>query len=329
MQTPFNVIETQPLNDMREVDINQTIEIKFSHELNTKSVEGNIFLLRNFSETEIDRNDFNIDFFEKVQTKMSYKNQTIFLQPINQLETETEYIIYVANQVKNSIDDFLFKDLITNFNTSYEYEYKSPKIISPEFGQILRDEKLLVKFYNLESNPEAYKIEISTDKFFENVVLNEAIENTLDDVIEFQNDEYLKEGNYYFRVKAINGLYSETRQFFSKFNVAKGEYLGSENEFDVADDIVIVDEVRLVETFPDNGFSNVSTNLNIIYFKFLGRLTFEEFDINNSNVIGNLIDMNDLYDGQLEHGEVQGNWEIVYDQRSNHSYLIYNLNEVV
>ena len=329
MQTPFNVIETKPLNDMRDISVNQIIEIKFSHELNTKSVEGNIFLLRNFSGTEIDKNDFNINFFEKVKTKMSYKNQTIYLQPINQLEKETEYIIYVADQVKNSIDDFLFKDLITNFNTSYEYEYKSPKIIFPEFGRILRGEKLLIKFYNLNSNPEAYKIEISTDKIFNNVILSETIENTLDDIIEFKIDEYLKEGNYYLRVKALNGLYSETIQFFSKDNVSKGEFLGSENEFDIADNIVVVDELRLIETFPEDGFSNVSTNLNIIYFKFLGKLTFENFDINNSNVIGRLIDINDLYDGQLEHGDVQGNWEIIYDQRYNHSYLIYNLNEVI
>lgn len=329
MQTPFNIIETQPLNDMRGIDINQIISIKFTHEVNTRTIDSNVFLLKNVNDVELDKDNFDINLYEKVKIKKTYENRTIFLKPINQLDKNTEYIIHVTDQIQNSIDDFLFKSLIINFETSFEHEYKAPKIISPEYGQIFRSEKVYVKFYNLESEPEAFEIELSTDKFFEDIIGKDVITNTHESVLSYEFEGFLKEGSYYIRVRALNGLYSETKHFFYKENVENGNYLGSENQFDVSEDIVTIDELRLVETFPDDNFSNVSTNINIIYFKFYGKAVLGEFDINNSNVTGRLIDMNDLYNNQTDHGELEGNWEFIYDERTNHSYIIFNLNEVI
>lgn len=335
MISHFQIINVTPLDNSSGVDINQIIEINFSDDIITKGISSKISLFRvlrdEFTTGEFDLNNLDTDF-ETIDCSILYVDRIIQLKPLMQLDKNTRFIVYVSDTIQNVIDDFLPTEHVSIFTTSYDHKFKEVTVISPEFGEVIKGDDIVVKFdsSNFNDIPVGFKIEIASDKYFNDTLVEEYTENGYTDINEYKLDGTLREGSYYLRIQAIDGLFSKTIQFFFKPNVEVGVHLGIEDEEDIIEAINEDREFELLETFPDDNAYNVNEYLNVIFYKFKGKLTESDFDLNNTVVKGSYTIEEDVYNEHAsEQGDVNGEWNIVYDDKYDVTYLIFKLDELI
>lgn len=291
------------------VSINQHIEIEFNSGLDTKTIFGNVYILKDTNRKMFGRpDDLNINDFDVVEGSLVYKERIIIFQPLGQLEKSTRYIVYVP---KKSLRDIGGRDNLTSyiafFDTDGYAEYPPCEIVYPKNNTVIHE---LSKVSLSDLGAEKYVVQISKNKTFENGLYDKVVDfNTVEDSFN------LGEGSYYLRARATNGVFGET-SFFT-IRTIPNTLVSDEDEPFMYQPIESETEyVDLDSVFPEG--INVHEMTNAIFMKFNGIIPIEEIDIYESGLFQKNIDS----DGFNE-DNVEGAFSVIHDDEANLTYVAF------
>lgn len=308
----LRVESVTPSSYETDVNVNSQIKVEFNSELNTDSIFSNFAILLDAHRTYIPGKPIKISDYTVVDGTLTYKDKCIIFTPNNQLHEKARYIIYVK---ENAIKDILGRVMLSNYLSYFDTEgvgtLQPCEIISPSNNSIIVSLDS-VELQDLQS--DKYILQISKVKTFEVVVYD-----NVEDVNLIEKEFNLGDGLYYMRAKAVNGDFGET----SVFTIRSHQNTVPTDE-DLDEDFIyepfIEDGITLEECVP-NGI-NVSEKSNVIYMKFKGEVTPEMIDIFEVQVYGELADEDD-YGVVNEHGELDGSYSIVYDDKNDETYIFF------
>lgn len=317
----LNVIITKPQPYMNDTSVNSTIEVQFNSDLDSKTIHGNVLLLAD-KDGIYDGSGklYDLSKYTAVDCIITYKDKVVYMTPREQLNKSTKYLIYVRPySVKDILGGQMQVQYISTFLTESLDRKPRPNIVSPIFGSI---HPTVPKFEWEDQYVLGYTLQVSKSSTFEVLFIDENILKPQDASYApnfFVYTNSFANGLYYWRVKATNGDWCEPSQFF----VRQYEDTPVSHEDTPYMDIVEEEqELEVLEVFPEEGFSNVGTNLKAIYLKVSGIVKPTDLDLRGSYVEGELSD-NDDYDTLVPHGEMKGTWEVVSVEDENISYIIF------
>ena len=321
----LSLLECIPYNNQVDISTSSNITLTFNSDLDTSSVVGNILILEDSKLLFINEDNLkNINYFQTVETNISYNDKVLTLKPKNKLKPNTRYIIALKKgNIKNITGKGLYKTYVSSFFTSNIETGETINIVVPEHGSILED---MPEICWDHTNSEAIILQIAKDNEFKFVIYENIIRRIKDDTIDSikPNGDY-DEGLYYARIKTINGDWGETIQFFIKKNIKEKAKITDD---DIVEDTIEIEEeefsneLLILDTFPKPNSTMVSDKTNIIYVKVMGEISLSDIDLNRSFVYGGLFEEED--EEKLTAQEyVSGKWCVVYDEFEDASYIIF------
>lgn len=308
----LRVESVTPSSYSTEVNINSKIELGFNSELNTDSIFGNFAVLLDKHRTYEPGKPVNINDYDIVEGTLTYKDKSIFFTPNNQLYEKARYIIYVkGSTIRDIVGRAMLIDYISYFDTEGAGTLLPCEVVNPANNSIISSLDK-VELQNLMA--DKYILQISKVKTFE-VVVYDNVENT--SLIE--KDFKLGDGLYYIRAKAVNGDFGET----SVFTIRSHKNTAPTDD-DLDEDFIYepyVEELISLQECVPSGI-NISEKSNVIYMKFKGEVTPEMIDMFEVQMYGELSDDDD-YGNISEHGELDGSYSIVYDDKNDETYIFF------
>lgn len=291
------------------VDVNQHIEIEFNSELDTKTIFGNVYILKDTNRKMFGRpDDINVADFDVVKGSLTYRERVIIFKPLGQLEKSTRYIVYVP---KNSMRDFNGRVNLTSyiafFDTDGYASYPPCEILYPKNNSVIHE---LSKIELSDLGAEKYVVQISKNKTFENGLYDKVVDlNTVED------DFNLGEGSYYLRARATNGVFGET-SFFT-IRTIPNTLVSDEDEPFMYQPIESESEyVELDSVFPQG--INVHEMTNVVFMKFKGIIPIEEIDFYESGLFEKTMDSD-----KFNEDSVDGAFSVLHDDEANVTYVAF------
>lgn len=316
----LRVESVSPQPYMINVNVSDSIQISFNSDLNTSSIVSGIKIYEDKFENFTDTNSLgDVTLFPIVDTSVTYKDRFVVLKPTSPLKEGKRYIVHVS---KGTVKDIRNRPMLTDFTTFFTTESDSATqksiIESPLYGEIFK-QMPTIKWLNLNSS--CYIIQVSKTQTFESVLFEKNITQKNGDfaITEYLPELTLSDGNYYARVKAIGGEWSNHLQIFIKREEENFiSFDDSEEVFGIYDE----KEIEVLEMFPNDTEADVSVMTNITYLKVKGKVSYSDIDFSNTFVLGELSDKEDedLIEPQ---GQLKGRWIVVYDEDNNESYIIF------
>lgn len=322
-----------PAPHSTDVDVNGDIKIHLNHDISPKSIVGSFSLMED-EEWQFESLDQLKDRqqFKPITGSMDYRDRVLTFKPKQPLKEGSRYILYIrAGGLKTIDGKTLLEDFVSVFYTECEATFPSAVMVSPKFGLITAE---MPTFTWEEQQASSYLFQISSSHEFESLAFSELLikkmwtpaRTSITPVVS------LREGLYFARVKASNGHWSEPHQFYLE---GQSTALVSEEDFD---DSFFEEEyleetfltTELVESFPRPDTVNTRLNTALVYGVFTGRLTEDDIDWSDTYIVGELFD-DEGFDatkhgvGADEHGYLDGQWYLIYDEDRDQTYVLFDL----
>lgn len=317
----LRVLSVSPSHLESNVNVNSTIDVTFSSDINPSTLAKNIVVFEDYNKVYKNANSLkDYSKYSVVKGSISYDNKVLTYTPEKPFNPNSSYILVLNDKISDIVGNTLIKKTINVFYTEKEASYGRCEITSPKYGYIT-SEIPTITWVNQKS--PSYVFQISKANSFEVLLLNEVIPgNEYEEEISYTPNFNAKEGMYFIRVKSENGEWSDTHQIFIKpitdaviAEEDTPEMLAFEDFFDG-----ILDPVEILEYFPAPNSVNNSLKTNIIYIKIKGKLDESRVNFNDSYIYGESLDEDHE---EYSHEEITGSWSIVYDSYYDVTYIIF------
>lgn len=317
------VLSTVPALNETNVNVNSSIDVEFSSEINVGTIIKNIIVLEDINKIYTDINSLK-DYSKFAVTKGSivYDNMILTYTPNEPFHTDSNYIVILNDAISDITGNLLNQKYIFNFYTEKVATYPPCEFTSPKYGTIASS---IPTFSWKNQNSLSYLFQISKVNTFETLIVEEVIAgNEISDTISYTPEFEIQEGIYHIRVKSENGEWSNVHQIFIKpitDDVIAYEDTPILQNFDEFLDNLI-EPIEVLEVFPPDGASNVSLKTNIFYIKMKGKVDQDRINIGDSYVFGETLNEDSFSES---HGIVSGEWIIIYDEYEDATYVIFQL----
>lgn len=324
----FRVLSTYPQHDSKNVPLLTVIQIMFNTDVDVNTIGNGITVIAQ---------DEDIP----VKGSLSYdSNRTVSFKPTIPFKPDRIYNVLVKGSIKNILGvecrshNFVFR-------TKTEAELYIPSLLFPSEGSMIKSAPSF-KWQGVE-NAVGYEIEASISEDFATKAWNSIVNSVDSEELSITPDKAFRENTIYFwRVRAFAekkdspeleyqyGAWSAPYRFIISDD--KSSVIANEDEpyIDPAEQ----EEQQLVietKTFPEKGFSNVSTNLKTISIHFDGIIDPFSIDPRRWTVEGDHIteDINiDDYGvtdsiSKSNHRLADGTWFLSVDEERQESVIIF------
>lgn len=311
----LRVNHSSPGRFEKNVDINTQIKVEFNSELDTGSIFGNFYVLKDKDDNFEENGFFDIRLFDSIKGNLTYKEKCIFFTPLAQLEESCRYIVYMP---KCSIQDYKGRksseDIFLSFSTNGNPTPSKVNILKPLDNSVLPSLSLI----EVEDvTPDGYIIQISRNKDFENGIYDEFVTSNI-----VEGNFGISDGQYFIRAKAIGGEFGDVSFFTIKSTPTS---LVSDEDEDFTFEPLEIEGIEVV----DHIFSgiDVSEKINLFGLVVNGFVSIDDINLDNSFVFGSLTDNTD--EGEIEpHLDVDGSFSVTYSQLEDKTYILYIPNEL-
>lgn len=317
----IHILTTSPSNKELNVNVNSTIDVEFSSDIDMGTLVKNIIILQDINRIFKGPDDLkDYSQYSVVKGSISYKEKILTYTPEKVFDTNSTYIVLLNNNITDITGNKLKQKYLFSFTTEEIASYGPCEFVSPKYGNICS--KIPVFSWKNQNSP-SYEFQMSKVNSFETLILDEIISgNEIDENISYIPDINVSEGIYHVRVKSENGEWSNIHQFFIKpitdDVVAKDDTPILKNFDEFLDDIV--EPIEILEVFPEDKSTNVSLKTNIFYIKMKGKVDKDRINFNESYIYGENID-----DESESHGLLDGIWTLIYDSYNDSTYLIFSV----
>ena len=316
-QRYLNIVATNPYPGMTNISATTDIKVEFSLDLDRSSIYGNIHVLKDVNDkfrgmgAVMDLNDYEI-----VRCNLYCADKVVTIKPINPLEINVKYIVYVSTNVMDILSGSLATPYVTYFVTQSEVGSSPVVLKEPADMAILKPKGVLLKWVCADPTGP-FTVDVSKSRDFAALSATAIV---MEDQCSIP--EAMAEGLYFWRVRPLNGAVSEAWQFFIKNEVSAPVSVEDIVETDVVEEM-FDESVEILETFPQEGFSGAGVNVKTFYIKMAGIVPLSHIDLSDCYVEGELNDPDD--EGVVEgHGEVAGTWSVIQDSEEDATYLIFS-----
>jgi len=338
----FKVTRTMPLANATNISLYDDIQIVFNTDVNPKTLVNGILVI-------------NKKTGQLAPGTLSYNaNRVASFRPDASigLSPSTDYDVILKNNIINILGVAL-KTFSFSFHTKAVGDLATPLIVYPNNMTILNVNPIDIEFkWSAVENATSYVFEVSKQESFTTLEFTEEISTTTYNTIH----ELASNQLYYWRVRAVR--LEDTNKIYSSYSDTYIFIIALPNLPIVQNDSIYYDPAYIdigldrpsfdvLESFPQMGFSNVSVNLNTIYFVIDGvmpesillKAMPEFWVIKGSHVSG--YDVLPDYDptetvstaannivNRVNHGRLNGTWSIVTDEIKNKTYIVFNPNKL-
>ena len=180
---------------------------------------------------------------------------------------------------------------------------------------------------------DAIIIQIAKDIKFKYIVYENILRKSKDNILDSLDisKEY-DDGSYFLRIKSVNEAWSEITQFFIKSNITEKSKITDddviEDEVEIEEEEEFTKDLVILDMYPKDKSTMVSTKTNIIYVKVMGEISLDDLDLNNSFVEGSLFAEEDE-ENNAPQGYLTGKWSVIYDEFEDCSYIIFTPNDII
>lgn len=317
----LSVISTTPNAYDTNVNINSSIEIKFSGDINRSTLNNSIIIFEDYAGVYNGVTSLkSSDKFNRVTGNATYADRVLKFTPNQPFNIDMRYIVVVNNTIQDITGNQLLNKYIFTFNTEITKSYPKCEIVYPTYGLI--SGVIPTMQWNSQNAP-SYILQVSKTNTFEVLTFETFVVGENVSVMEYKPDMPYKEGIYYVRVKSEGGQWSEPCQFFIKEVTDAVVAAEDQSEEIYLDDFLagVSDELEILEIFPADGSLNNSLKTNVFYIKIKGQIAENRISYPDCEVTGEAFDEED--DAEYAHGTVNGYWTLIYDTDNDCTYLIF------
>jgi hypothetical protein len=325
----LRVLSVSPSHQLTNVNINSSIEITFSSDINPASFVENIVVLEDYNKIYRNVNSLkDYSQYSVVKGSISYRDKILTYTPNEPFKTDACYVVMLSDKITDITGNKMIKKHVSCFYTESVASFPRCEIIAPKYGSII---SAIPEFLWKNQYSESYIFQVSKSNTFELLLCDDVIPgNKLDDVIKHKPVFNAKEGMYHIRVKSENGEWSNTHQIFIK------EILDAVVSQEDTSEILHLNEfldgleepIEILEYFPSIDSVNNSLKTNIIYIKIKGKVDEHRIRLEDCYVYGESFDEEHE---EYAHETVDGKWTVIYDSYFDVSYIIFtpaNLDDI-
>lgn len=325
----LRVLSIAPNHHASNVNVNTSIDITFSSDINPATFQNNVVVLHDYNKIYKNINSLkDYSQYSVVKGTISYRDKVLTYTPNEPFHADACYVVMLSDGITDIIGNRMIKKHVSVFYTEKQASFPPCEIVSPKYGTIANS---FPEFRWRNQYAESYTFQISKSNSFELLLCNEVIPgNTLDDLIKYQPERIFPEGLYHVRVKSEHGEWGEVWQVFVK------EITDAVVAQEDVPDMMQLEEfldglqepIEILEYFPAQDSVNISLKTNIIYIKIKGNIDKDRLHLDDCYVYGESFDEeNEDY----AHEIVDGKWTVVYDSYYDVTYVIFtpvNLEDV-
>ena len=325
----LRILNVSPNHQSTDANVNSSIEITFSSDINPATFVNNIVVLEDHNKIYKNINSLkDYSQYSVVKGSISYKDKILTYTPNEPFHTDTCYVVMLSDGITDIIGNKMIKKYVSCFYTESIASFPKCEITSPKYGSIVN---AIPEFVWKNQCSESYIFQISKSNTFELLLCNDIIPgNKIEELIKHKPIFKAQEGMYHIRVKSENGEWSSVHQIFIK---AITDAVVAEQD---TPEILHLDEfldgleepIEILEYFPSNDSVNISLKTNIIYIKIKGKIDEYRLRLDDCYVYGESFDEEHE---EYAHETVDGKWAVVYDSYFDVTYVIFtptNLDEV-
>lgn len=317
----LRVLSVSPSHHMANVNVNASVEILFSSDINPATFVNNIVVLEDHNKIYKNINSLkDYSQYSAVKGSISYKDKILTYTPNEPFNTDSCYVVMLSDGITDIIGNKLIKKHVSCFYTESVASFPACEITSPKYGSIT---SAIPEFVWKNQCSESYVFQVSKSNTFELLLCNEIIPgNKFMDTINYQPEFDAQEGLYHIRVKSENGEWSSVHQIFIK---AITDAVVAEQD---TSEIMHLDEfldgleepIEILEYFPADGSININLKTNIIYIKIKGEVDKDRLRLDDCYVYGESFDEEHE---EYAHETVDGTWTMIYDSYFDVTYVIF------
>ena len=322
----LKVLNVVPGLRAKDVNVNTSIDIEFSSDIDVGTLTKNIVVLEDINHIyETSRNARSLQDYSQfavVKGSISYDNRVLTFVPEETFHTDACYIVILNNQIFDITGNQLLKKWISHFKTEEVASYGRCEIVEPKYGLISPS---IPKFVWVNQEAESYIFQVSKTNTFESLLVDENIAgNQLSETISYTPSFEATDGIYHVRIKAENGEWSNVHQIFIKAITDAVVSHEDSSELKNFDDFLdgLEDPIEILEIFPKDGDTNIGLKTNVFYAKMNGRVDKDRIDLSSCYIYGESIDEEHE---DYSHELVDGEWAYVYDVEKDVTYLIFTI----
>jgi len=325
----IRVLNVTPGQRANNVNVNASVTIEFTADINPASFAKNIVVLEDYN--KIFRNVNSLKDYSQyhvVKGSISYKDRVLTYTPDKPFNTNMCYILMLNDGITDITGNKMIKKHISCFYTESIASFPPVEILSPKYGTISEH---VPEFTWRNQASESYEFQISKSNTFElllydKIIPGNKVEDTMKHIPEFDADE----GMYHVRIRSENGDWSNVHQIFIKPIVDAVVAEEDTPEAIYLDDFLenLEDPIEVLEYFPAQDSINIGLKINVIYIKIKGRIDENRINLDESYMYGESFDEDHE---EYAHEVVDGKWTIVYDSYFDVTYIIFqpvNLDDV-
>lgn len=317
----LRVLSVSPSHTESNVNVNSTIDVTFSSDINPSTLVKNIVVFEDYNKTY--KNTDSLKDYSKysvVKGSINYSDKVLTYTPEKPFNANSSYIIVLNDKIADIIGNQLVQKYVFVFYTEQVASYGRCEITSPKYGTITNS---IPEFVWVNQKSPSYIFQISKNNSFELLLLDEVIPgNEYEDFITYSPSFDAKEGMYFIRVKSENGEWSDTHQIFIKPITDAVIAQEDTSEMLAFEDFMenIKEPIVVLERFPDVDTVNNSLKTNIFYIKIKGKIDESRINLDNCYVYGESLD--DEHE-EYSHTNITGKWSIIYDSYYDATYIIF------
>ena len=317
----LRVLTTTPSHSESNVNVNSSIDITFTSDINPETLGKNIVVFEDVNRVYKNANSLK-DYSKYVVVKgsISYNNKVLTYTPEKPFNTDSIYIVVLNDKIADIIGNQLIKKYITVFYTEKVASFTPCEIVSPKYGLITNE---IPTFEWVNQNAPSYRFQISKINSFESLIIDQVIPgNEIQEKIDYTPSFEAKEGMYFIRVKCENGEWSDVHQIFIKPITDAVIAVEDTPEIVAFEDFFdnLEDPIEILEYFPGENSLNISLKTNLIYIKIKGKIDEGRIDLSKCYIYGETLDEDHE---EYSHTNIEGTWSIVYDSDEDVTYIIF------
>ena len=321
----LRVLSISPSHTESNVNVNSTIDVTFSSDINPITLTKNIVVFEDYNKIYKDVNSLkDYSKFSVVKGSISYKEKVLTYTPEKPFNVNSSYILMLNDKISDIVGNHLVQKVVSVFYTEKTASYPRCKIINPKYGLISES---IPEFKWINQNAPSYVFQIAKNNSFENLILNEIIPgNEYENEISYIPSFNVNEGIYYIRVKSENGEWSDTHQIFIK--PITDSVIAQEDTPEMLSYDAFLENIKepivILEQFPSSNSINVSLKTNMIYIKLKGNVEESRIDFNDSYIYAESLDEEHE---EYTHQDINGYWSRIYDSYHDCTYIIFTFSK--
>lgn len=317
----LRVLSVSPGHQSTNVNVNSSIEITFSADINPASFVKNIVVLEDHNKVYKNTNSLK-DYSQYSVTKgaISYKERVLTYTPNEPFNTDTCYVVMLSDGITDITGNKMIKKHVSCFYTESVASFPRCEITSPKYGSIVN---AIPEFVWKNQCSESYIFQVSKSNTFELLLCDEVIPgNKIEEYMKYTPIFNAQEGMYHIRVKSENGEWSSVHQVFIKEITDAVVAEQDTSEIMHLDEFLdgLEEPIEILEFFPSENSVNISLKTNIIYIKIKGKIDESRLRLDDCYVYGESFDEEHE---EYAHETVDGKWTVVYDAYFDVTYIIF------